>query len=140
MAGRELDVALLVAAVVLLFAIGAVRLSSRFGIPTLLAYLAIGLLLGEDVLGLQFDNASLARDLGLVALALILAEGGLTTRWRNIRDAMPAAITLASLGVGVSIAATAVITCWPCTTSKRSRDRMSRRKPVNVRVRRSLLK
>src|SRR3954454_10181384 len=108
MGGGRVDLALLVGAAVLLVAIAAVRLSARVGVPSLLLYLGIGMLLGEDVIGLRFDDAELARDLGLVALALILAEGGLTTRWTDVRPAMPAASVLATVGVGVSIGITAL--------------------------------
>jgi potassium/hydrogen antiporter len=104
----ELHLALLIGATVLLVAVVAVRLSTRFGVPTLLLYLGLGMVLGEDVLGLSFDDAELARNLGLVALALILAEGGLTTRWVDVRPAMPAAIALATVGVAASIALTSV--------------------------------
>src|SRR4051812_46949267 len=106
--GGDIDLALLTGAGVLLVAVAGVRLSSRLGVPSLLLYLAIGIVLGEDVLGLTFDDAELARNLGLVALALILAEGGLTTRWLDVRPAMPAAITLATAGVAASIAITSV--------------------------------
>ena len=108
MGGSDVDLALLAGVGVLLVAIAGVRLSSRLGVPSLLIYLGIGMLLGEDVLGLRFDDYQLARNLGLVALALILAEGGLTTRWLEIRPIMPAAATLATLGVGVSIGVTCV--------------------------------
>ncbi|MDQ1695878.1 MAG: potassium/hydrogen antiporter, partial [Frankiaceae bacterium] len=104
-AGR-LDLVLLAGAGVLLVAVAGVRLSSRLGVPSLLLYLGIGMLLGEDVIGLVFDDAELARNVGLVALALILAEGGLTTRWPDIRPIMPAAASLATVGVGLSIATT----------------------------------
>src|SRR3954451_18561537 len=107
MGGGRVDLALLVGAAVLLVAIAGVRLSARVGVPSLLLYLGIGMLLGENVLGLKFDDAQLARDLGLIALALILAEGGLTTRWLDVRPSLPAASALATLGVGVSIAVTA---------------------------------
>jgi cell volume regulation protein A len=106
--GGDIDVALLAASAVLLAAVAGVRLSSRLGVPSLLIYLALGMLLGEDVIGLSFDNAKLARDLGLIALALILAEGGLTTRWADIRPAVPAAAALATVGVAVSIGITCV--------------------------------
>src|SRR3954469_17124886 len=108
MGTEELHVTLLVGATVLLVAIASVRLSSRFGVPTLLLYLGLGMLLGENVIGLSFDDAQLARNLGLIALALILAEGGLTTRWADVRPGMPAAATLATVGVAVSIAVTSV--------------------------------
>src|SRR3954463_3377403 len=106
--GGDSDLALLAGAGVLLVAIAGVRLSSRLGVPSLLLYLGLGMLRGEDVIGLSFDDARLARNLGLVALALILAEGGLTTRWLDIRPALPAAIALATVGGGVSIVITSV--------------------------------
>jgi len=106
--GGDLDLALLAGAGVLLVAVAGVRVSSRLGVPSLLLYLAIGIVLGEDVIGLSFDDARLARNLGLVALALILAEGGLSTRWADIRPAVPAAAALATVGVAVSIGVTSV--------------------------------
>ncbi|MDQ1703762.1 MAG: potassium/hydrogen antiporter, partial [Frankiaceae bacterium] len=108
MAAGDLDLALLAGAGVLLVAIAGVRLSSRLGVPSLLLYLGIGMVLGENVIGLSFDDAKLARNLGLIALALILADGGLTTRWPDVRPALPAAGTLATVGVGISIAVTCV--------------------------------
>lgn len=104
---EQLDVSMLLGAVVLLAAIAAVRLSVGTGLPSLLLYVALGLLLGEDGLGIEFDDAALTRVLGYAALVVILAEGGLTTAWRTIRPAVPAATALATVGVGVSVAVTA---------------------------------
>ena len=59
------------------------RLSVGTGLPSLLLYLGLGLLLGEDALGLEFDDAELAQALGYAALVVILAEGGLTTPWET---------------------------------------------------------
>ena len=109
MAAGNVDLALLAGAGVLLVAIAGVRLSSRFGVPSLLLYLGLGMLLGENVIGIHFDDARLARNLGLVALALILAEGGLTTRWSDARPALPMAGVLATLGVGVTVAVTSIV-------------------------------
>src|SRR5215203_130347 len=103
MSTDELDLLLLVGSVVLLVAIAAVRLAVGSGLPTLLLYLGLGLVLGEDALGLDFDDAELARALGYAALVLILAEGGLTTSWRSIRPAVPAAAALAVIGTGISV-------------------------------------
>jgi cell volume regulation protein A len=55
----------------------------------------------------QFSNAELTRTLGYAALVVILTEGGLSTKWREIRPAVPAAAVLSTLGVGVSVAVTA---------------------------------
>jgi potassium/hydrogen antiporter len=105
---EQFDFVLLVGAAVLLFAIVAVRLSSRTGLPSLLLYLALGLLLGEDGIGIYFDDDALAQVLGLGALVLILAEGGLTTSWGHVRPSIPVASVLATVGVGVSVLVTAV--------------------------------
>src|SRR5690349_9636604 len=103
-----MDVQLLAGAGVLLVAIAGVRVSTRLGVPSLLLYIGIGVLLGQDVIGLQFDQARTARDLGLIALAVIVAEGGLTTQWQSVRPVLPAALALATAGVIVSVAVTAV--------------------------------
>jgi cell volume regulation protein A len=104
---EELDVSLLLGAVVILAAIAGVRLAHRIGLPVLLVFLGFGLALGENGLGVRFENAQIAQVLGMSALAIILAEGGLTTNWRDIRPAMPLAIALSTIGVGVSIAVVA---------------------------------
>jgi cell volume regulation protein A len=104
----QMDTVLLVGAVVLLVAILAVRLSVRAGLPSLLVYLLMGVLLGEAGLGIRFDDASVAHALGFTALVLILAEGGLTTQWSEIRPAMRLGVSLATLGVAVSVSVVAV--------------------------------
>ncbi|MDQ1668512.1 MAG: potassium/hydrogen antiporter [Actinomycetota bacterium] len=107
MTADRLDVLLLVGGVVLLVAIAAVRLSVGSGLPSLLIYLGLGLVLGEDVLGVDFDNTDIAQALGFAALVIILAEGGLTTSWDEIRPVVPAAAALATIGTAVSVVVTA---------------------------------
>ena len=53
--------------------------------------------------GIAFDDADLAQRLGFAALVLILAEGGLTTKWRDIRPSLGPAVVLATVGIGVSV-------------------------------------
>ncbi|WP_214416646.1 potassium/proton antiporter [Sphaerisporangium fuscum] len=103
---------LLLASVVVMAAIASVRVAHRTGMPSLLIYLGLGLLVGEAGLGLQFENAQLAQQIGLVALAVILAEGGLTTNWQHVRRAVPTALVLATLGVAVSIVVLAAAVQW----------------------------
>jgi potassium/hydrogen antiporter len=104
----QMDTVLLVGAAVMLVAILAVRLSVAIGLPSLLVYLLMGVLLGENGLGIRFDDANVAHALGFAALVLILAEGGLTTQWGEIRPAMRLGVSLATLGVAVSVAVMAV--------------------------------
>ncbi|MEV7908700.1 potassium/proton antiporter, partial [Streptomyces anulatus] len=102
-----LDVWLLLGAGIVIAAIVAVRIAHRSGLPSLLIFLGFGLLIGESGLGLQFENPVLAQQMGLIALAIILAEGGLTTNWHHVKRSIPTALVLATVGVGVSIAAVA---------------------------------
>src|SRR6187402_2707605 len=99
-----LDLALLIGAAVLLVAVGAVRLSTRLGLPSLLVYLFLGVVIGEAGFGIRFDDAELTRTLGFCALIMIIAEGGLTARWITLRPVLGLSATLATLGVAVSIA------------------------------------
>ncbi len=103
---HELSVVLGVVAAVLLISVLAVRVSVRLGFPSLVLYLAIGVLLGEAGIGVQFENASLTESLGLAALVLILTEGGLTTRWPEVRTSLWPGIVLSTVAVAVSIAVT----------------------------------
>ncbi len=104
-----LYLAILIGTLVLLAGVAAVRISSRAGLPSLLLYLAIGLVIGEAGFGLQFEDADLTMLLGTIALAVILGEGGLSTRWSVIRPVVGLAGLLATLGVAVSVAVTAGI-------------------------------
>ncbi|NMO55820.1 potassium/proton antiporter [Actinoplanes sp. TBRC 11911] len=111
MAGR-LDLALLIGAAVLLVAVAAVRWSTRLGLPSLLVYLALGVLIGEAGLGIQFEDFELTRTLGLCALIVIIAEGGLTARWSSLRPVLGLSATLATVGVAVSIVVVGLAVHW----------------------------
>jgi cell volume regulation protein A len=105
---HQLDLFLLIGSAVTLLAILAVRASSRAGLPSLLVYLLMGVVLGESGLGIHFEDAELAHALGFGALVVILAEGGLTTSWREIRPSMRLGVTLATVGVSISVGIVAV--------------------------------
>ena len=100
---EQLDSTLLVASGVLLLAIVAVRLSVIVGLPSLLFYLLLGVVIGGAGEGLALGNAQLAHALGFAALIVILSEGGLTTQWSELRPAIRTGAVLATLGVAVSI-------------------------------------
>jgi len=102
-------VALAVGALVVLVAAVALRLADRLGLPSLLLYLAFGVAMGESGLGVDFENYELTQTLGYAALVVILAEGGLTTRWADVRRAIGPGIALSTVGVGVSVAVTAAV-------------------------------
>jgi cell volume regulation protein A len=102
-------VALAVGALVVLVAAVALRLANRLGLPSLLLYLALGMAMGESGLGVQFEDYRLTHTLGYAALVVILAEGGLTTRWADVRRAIGPGVALSTVGVAVSIGVTAAV-------------------------------
>ena len=104
---QQLYLALLAAGLVLLASIIATRVATRVGLPSLLLFLGVGVIVGEDGLGLPFDNYLLAEHLGMVALAIILIEGGLTTKFADVRRVLAPAGALATVGIAVSMAVTA---------------------------------
>lgn len=99
----SLDTALLAGSAILLLAVLAVRASVHVGLPSLLIYLAMGIVLGETVLGVAFDDAKTAHALGFAALVVILTEGGLTTRWSEVKPALKVGLALATIGVAISV-------------------------------------
>jgi cell volume regulation protein A len=99
----NIDLILLASAVVVIAAIIAARLGARVGLPSLLLFLGLGMVIGEDGLGLRFNDPDLARALGFAALVVILAEGGLTTRWKDIKPSSGMAAVLSTVGIGVSV-------------------------------------
>ncbi|GAB2947367.1 potassium/proton antiporter [Nonomuraea fastidiosa] len=96
-----LNLSLLLGALIVIAAIASVRLVHRTGLPSLLVFLGFGMVLGSS--GFTFDNPQVAQQIGLWALAVILAEGGLTTNWSRVRRSVPLAMVLATVGVAVSI-------------------------------------
>ncbi|CPZ16209.1 Putative Na(+)/H(+) antiporter [Mycobacteroides abscessus] len=104
---HQLYLDLLIGGLVLLASIVGTRVATRIGFPSLLFFLLVGVVLGEDGLGLEFDNVELARNVCTAALAVILVEGGLTTRFADIRKVLAPAGALATVGVVVSTVVTA---------------------------------
>ena len=106
---NQLELLMAAAAALVLVGVLASKLSSRSGIPALLLFLAIGMLAGSDGFGgIDFTNYGVAQAVGIVALAFILFDGGLSTDWASVRPVLREGIVLATAGVAV----TAVVVGW----------------------------
>lgn len=85
------------------------KLTSKAGVPALVLFMILGMVLGSDISGLiYFSDAGLAQTIGMFALVVILFEGGLQTEWRNVRPVIKGAAVLATLGVVLTTAVLAV--------------------------------
>lgn len=83
--------------------------ASRVGVSSLVAFLVIGMLLGsQGIGGIEFSDAHLARSVGVIALILILFEGGLSTSWRRLRHVAWSATSLSIIGVGITALLTGI--------------------------------
>ena len=96
--------AILISAGLIMAAVFTTWIAFRFGAPLLLIFLAVGLLAGEDGLGLEFDNSGAAYFIGSLALAIILFDSGFGTKLASFRQAAAPALTLATLGVVLTTA------------------------------------
>lgn len=100
---------LLGAAVLVLAGVLASKLANRLGVPALLLFLGLGMLAGSDgVGGIEFDDVELTQGIGVAALALILFDGGLATRWTSVRPVLGPGAVLATLGVALTASVTGV--------------------------------
>ena len=77
----------------------------RLSVPSLVLFLGVGMLLGSDALGwITFSDYRLARTIGVIALALVLFEGGLTSGLVHIRPVVGGAVSLATIGTVLTAA------------------------------------
>jgi cell volume regulation protein A len=104
---------ILAAGVLLALGLGASLLAGRLRIPGLVLFLGLGMLLGSDGLGrIEFSDYELARTIGIIALALILFEGGLAAGLPEIRPVLGSALSLALLGTVVTAVITGLAASW----------------------------
>ena len=99
--------------VLLTLAVSVSRASAKLGVPVALAFLLVGVAAGTEGLGgIPFENYQLTFQIGAAALALILFDGGLNTPVSSVRAVAAPAVVLATLGVVLTAAATAVVAHW----------------------------
>src|SRR5918992_4134065 len=104
---------ILLAGALLALGIGATLLAGRLRVPGLVLFLGLGMLIGSDGFGwIDFDDVELTRTIGIVALALILFEGGFAAGWSEIRPVLWPGISLASVGTLLTAVITGLAGTW----------------------------
>lgn len=104
---------ILLAGLLFISSILATVISPRLGVPILFVFLVVGLLAGEDGPGgIVFNNYALANLAGTAALAVILFDGGLRTRFETFRVGLKPALSLATVGVGITTALVGAYSAW----------------------------
>lgn len=93
--------------------VAASLLAAQMRVPGLLLFLAVGMVLGSDVTGLvPFEDYDLARDIGIVALSLILFDGGMSAGWSEIRPVLGLSVSLATVGTLITALVTGLTAAW----------------------------
>lgn len=109
----SLNLLLLIGASLLFIGLLLGSLSVRFGVPSLLAFLLVGMVAGEDgPIGLQFSDFDTSYLVSNIALAVILLDGGMRTRLSTFRIGLRPALTLATLGVAITAALVGAFATW----------------------------
>jgi potassium/hydrogen antiporter len=106
----QVEVWLVISGLLLLAGVLASQVSARLGVPALLLFLGLGMLVGSDGLGgIDFDTPDVALHVGSVALAFILFGGGLDTRWNDVRTVLGHGVLLATVGVVITAGITGLV-------------------------------
>jgi cell volume regulation protein A len=112
-AGLPVDSLLLTVFALLVVGVVVAGKSERLRVPSSLLFLGIGMAVGDDGLGLiRFDDPALVQNVGVVALLVILFEGGLTTKPRDLRAGGLPGFVLSNVGVFVTAAVVGVTVRW----------------------------
>lgn len=94
---------LLIGSLMLILSVLTTKTSSRFGLPTLFLFLAVGMLAGSDGPGgIYFSDPKVVQFIGSLSLCFILFSGGLDSRWQDIKPILWPGILLSTLGVIIS--------------------------------------
>lgn len=109
-----LEIVLLVISVLIFISILAGKLGNRLGVPALVLFLGVGMLFGQDGLGITFNDIRLAEGVGTIALCIILFSGGMNTKFQEIKPIAAQSILLATVGVFLTAALTGLFAYWLC--------------------------
>ncbi|MBM7690621.1 cell volume regulation protein A [Peribacillus deserti] len=99
------DNMILLGSLLLISGVTAAKFSSRLGLPSLVLFVIVGLLLNQFI---YFENTQITQVVGILALIIILFDGGMQTNWRHIRPVIGVSLSLATIGVLITALLVAV--------------------------------
>ncbi len=108
----SIDNIVLIGSILLFISIFAGKTGYRFGVPTLVLFLMVGMLFGSDGLGIRFSNANIAQFIGMLALNIILFSGGMDTKISEIKPVIWRGGVLATVGVLLTAVLTGFFIYW----------------------------
>ncbi len=106
------DFFILIGSVLLFFSLIAGKTGYKYGVPTLLLFLFIGIIAGSGGLGIQFSSPSITQYIGVIALNIILFSGGMDTRLSEIKPIAREGVVLATVGVLLTALITGLFVYW----------------------------
>ena len=94
---------LIIASVVVLICIFSSKVLYKFGVPSLLIFILLGMIFGsEGIVGIPFENYRIAEQLGSFGLIFIIFYGGFCTNWKIAKPVVGKAVLLSTLGVVIT--------------------------------------
>ncbi len=97
----------------MLFCVFASRYLTYFGVPILVFFIGIGMILGsEGIFGIHFDNPFLTREIGNIALCFIIFSGGMDLRWRSAKPIISSGLLLSTVSVFLTAFLVGVVTSF----------------------------
>ncbi len=108
----SIELLLLVLSILVFISLLVGKMGNRFGVPTLLLFLLIGVLFGTDGMGIEFNSPKVAQAIGVVALNIILFSGGMDTRMEEIKPIAVQGLILATVGVLLTALLTGLFIYW----------------------------
>lgn len=102
----------LIGSILLFVSIVVGKTGYKFGVPTLLLFLFVGMAFGSDGLGIQFHSAEEAQFIGMLALSIILFSGGMDTKLKEIKPILVPGVMLSTVGVLLTALLTGLFIWW----------------------------
>ncbi len=110
--GHSYPFILLTAGVLILGSLAASRFTGRFGVPSLLAILSVGLLFGNGEYGFDYNYPVPTLHFSEIALCIIIFAGGFESNWKKVRPILGQGLALATLGVLITMLIVGGVTHW----------------------------